>query len=399
MVDIKPGITPNLPAVAEVTPTPWCEAVSQSPPDWTPAGNFVGGTAACLYALQNLDMGGESCLSRASFSPDGREVAVKAGDGLYVISTDGTQVRQLMVPPGYSPVMPPGYYGASEMAWSPQGDYIAYVYNDNGVRKVGVSRSRGTSTDGVWVINPQESTAGPRWTTDGQLLVLSETAGSGQVYTVRVGQMPAEIKPVTSCQNYSMSASTGGQQFWPWGPGFTWTANAYDGYGSDGRLFYTYLPDGRQSYLNPDGVNVGGREGTIYSPGGGPDSCGYPAISQVIWSPSGQYLAYEYTCGRGVRIVVHQIGAGSQWTYAAATRPRWLFDPSGDYLLFTSSKGQHFVAWMSGPNDYKEASSAAEELIGPGSNTLYLSASFIEQQQPDWTAKSRSWAIGQAYGD
>jgi Tol biopolymer transport system component len=166
-----------------------------------------------------------SCSGSMVFSPDGKEVAVAAPEGLYVVSSDGNQVRQLIVPPGYSP--------AGDVTWSPRGEYIAYVYSDNGTIKVGVTRSHGTSAQDLWIINPDGMTDWPRWTTDQRLLV---TSGSSQpldqVYVVWMSQPPV-IELAERCHLYEMAASTSRQQYAPWGPGRSWMGGSSRTYAAD----------------------------------------------------------------------------------------------------------------------------------------------------------------------
>jgi len=70
------------------------------------------------------------------------------------------------------------------------GEYIAYVYNDHGTLKVGVTRSYGTTVNDLWSITPDNTADWPRWTTDQRLLV---TSGSNTVYVVWMSGPPAEI--------------------------------------------------------------------------------------------------------------------------------------------------------------------------------------------------------------
>ncbi len=199
---------------------------SPLPPSWAtgPDHTYVGQTPACEYARINLLT--DFCGGHAVFSPDGSEVAVMALDRLYVINTAGTQVRELIVPPGYSP--------GGDIVWSPQAEYIAYVYNDNGTLKVGVTRRDGTASSDLWVINPEGITDWPRWTTDQRLLV---TSGPVQpienVYAVSLSGPSVEIRPVTRCETYELSTNVERQQYYPWGPGRVWVGGSTAIYPSD----------------------------------------------------------------------------------------------------------------------------------------------------------------------
>lgn len=211
--------TPVPPTPAPPTPAP---APTATP---VPSRLDVGQTGACAAATKLLNLPGGNCSSHAAFSPDGSEVAIMAQDGIYVIARDGGPWRTLIVPPGYSP--------GGDIVWSPWGEYIAYVYNDTGTIKVGVTRSHGTSVNDLWVINPDKTTDWPRWTTDQRLLVTSgPSAANGFVYVVWMSGPPAEIKPANAGDVFEMSASAPGQRYYPWSPGKTWTGSS-PGYESD----------------------------------------------------------------------------------------------------------------------------------------------------------------------
>jgi hypothetical protein len=194
-------------------------------PAWTATGQDVGQSGACAYARENLAV--NSCGSGpAVFSPDGREVAVLSPQGLYVVSVDGKTVRELITPPGYSP--------GGDIVWSPWGEYIAYVYNDNGTLKTGVTRNHGTTPSDLWVINPENTTDWPRWTADQRLLVKSGPSAptANQVYVIWLSQPPT-IESTNRCETYELSASAPHQRYYPWGPGKTWVAGSAQGYETD----------------------------------------------------------------------------------------------------------------------------------------------------------------------
>lgn len=221
-----PTAVPTTPVPTAIPTTPVPTPVPTTPPPTaTPDRLDVGQTGACAAASKMLDLPGGTCSSNAAFSPDGNEVAIMARDGVYVISTEGGAWRELIVPPGYSP--------GGDIVWSPWGEYIAYVYNDNGTLKVGVTRSHGTTPNELWSITPEEKTDWPRWTTDQRLLV---TSGSdyplSTVYVVWMSGPPAEVRPAPTDEVFQLSASGPGQQYYPWKPGKTWTGNK-PGYEAD----------------------------------------------------------------------------------------------------------------------------------------------------------------------
>jgi hypothetical protein len=209
------------PTPIPTTPVPATPVPATPTPMPTPQDQLdVSQTIACDYALKKLDI--SHCSGFAVFSPDGREVAVLAPDGLYVLSTDAKNVRELIVPPGYSQ--------GGDILWSPRGEYIAYVYNDNGTLKVGVTRSHGTTPNDLWSIVPEKTSDWPRWTTDQRLLV---TSGYDHVYVVWLSGPPAEVKSVNSGETFELSASAPGQQYYPWKPGKTWRASSSERYETD----------------------------------------------------------------------------------------------------------------------------------------------------------------------
>ncbi len=222
------GYGPNLAPVAERTDILVGLTVPDSPAvaPWSAGPDFtdVSTTKACSYALSSLGL--SSCSGSMVYKRDGTEVAVMAPSGIYVLNADGSQVRQLITPPGYSP--------GGEIAWSPYGEYIAYTYADSGILKVGVTRYNGTTPNDLWVINPEGTTDWPRWTTDQRLVVTSgQTSFAGNIYVVWMSGPPAEIHPVQKCETYEMTATESRQAYFPWGPGKYWIGGSPQSYESD----------------------------------------------------------------------------------------------------------------------------------------------------------------------
>jgi hypothetical protein len=187
----------------------------------------VENTGACQYAQANLGI--MTCSTSMVYSPEGSEVAVLASDGVYVVSTDGSQVRQIITPPGFAP--------NGTITWSPRGEYIAYAYRDTGAGKslVGVTRRHGTTPSDLWSIAPEGMADWPRWTTD-QRLLLSSGLTTDQLNTVYVAWLsgpPAEIHPANRCERYELAPSAPRQAFMPWGPGRVWVGGSDSPYEHD----------------------------------------------------------------------------------------------------------------------------------------------------------------------
>ena len=207
-------------------------------PDWSPDGTMLVAQSGSQVVQLDLESGTTIVLSTAesfsgfpAWSPDGRYVALSSNGGdnhsppdLWLVSVDsagmprrvpiGGPPRNEMWEKDWAPssdrlvVSVAGaperlfitdtsgrdtaYIGPTDVdarmpAWSPQGDWIAYV--------------RGSSYDGVWLIRPDGSgdhrvvtnAAYPAWSPDGERIAFSRLSGTSvAIWSVKVDDSSLE---------------------------------------------------------------------------------------------------------------------------------------------------------------------------------------------------------------
>jgi hypothetical protein len=154
----------------------------------------------------------------ASYSPDGRLIAMTEGVKLYTFKVDGS-VPQIWLEDG-NELRP-----LNGAVWSPDGQYIALV--------VEFKPPRCSLCRAVAILRPADGeitflegpnglqTDAPRWTQDGRLLVNAHPGepadGVTYVYNVFGEGQPAEGV-------YTLSSSHDGQKWFRWLPGRIWRA-------------------------------------------------------------------------------------------------------------------------------------------------------------------------------
>lgn len=217
----QPAASSLLPATgaAPASPTPAPTPTPTLPPGTPTPGadierRFVEETASYASITGSLLVPPVS----ASYSPDGRLIALTEGVKLYTFKADGS-VPQVWLEDA-AELRPVG--GA---VWSPDGQYIAAV--------VEFKPPRCFLCRGVAILNPDAGeitfldgtddfqTDAPRWTQDGRLLVNAHPGepADGTTYVYNIfgeGQEAAGV--------YTLSSSHDGQKWFPWLPGRVWRA-------------------------------------------------------------------------------------------------------------------------------------------------------------------------------
>ncbi len=197
-----------------LTTAPAAEPASLSPAD-PPAPvsrRFVLDTPGYRHLIRGLLLPTVS----ESFSPDGRALAITERINLYTIPTEGGRRRVLVG------AAADGLTLVSGTVWSPDGQYLAFVFDHLGdcdpCRRVGLVR---LSDGAIIFLEPPPDSAlhKPRWTEDGRLLVTAylddPAAGRAFVYDTTGQGRPAEGR-------YTLSSSHDGQKWFPWQPGRPW---------------------------------------------------------------------------------------------------------------------------------------------------------------------------------
>jgi TolB protein len=206
----------------------------------------------------------------ADISRDGNELAFNHGFVLYTVRGDGTDLR---------PVVPAGR-GASQPAWSPDGQRIAYGAAPSGVQDIWTVDRLGTQEKDLTATLDYSEFA-PDWSPDGTMLVYDrypvDLSTRAQLWTIKAdGSDPRLLlaDPENDLLNPAFS------------PDGSWIAYVRGpGYFTEVRAIH---PDGTDDHpiLQTDG------DIAVYNP---------------AWSPDGQSLVFSY----GLNIAtIHADGTG-----------------------------------------------------------------------------------------
>jgi dipeptidyl aminopeptidase/acylaminoacyl peptidase len=134
-----------------------------------------------LMSLEGQDLGPVPGLPRGardvSVSRDGRMIAFSDDGAIYAIGVDGSGLRK---------IAEPRHYLATAPSWSPDGSRIAF-WGGAGAHLVTV-RADGTDLQrlGFGTLSGGPSVAYPRWSPDGQEIVLGEVTSGSVPWTVGV---------------------------------------------------------------------------------------------------------------------------------------------------------------------------------------------------------------------
>ena len=148
-------------------------------PDWSPDGSRIVWTYAGqpgIIVVRNLEGGTEQQLTYGQFSswsPDGAWIAYMYQDDIYVISASGGSTYRLTTNPGRD-MLPD---------WSPNGSWIAFTSNRSGNNDIWVMDSRGESF-GLWQITDHSGDdQAPSWSPDGKKIVFqSDRSGNRDIW-------------------------------------------------------------------------------------------------------------------------------------------------------------------------------------------------------------------------
>lgn len=263
-----------------------------------------------------------------AFSPDGGHIAVTRVDwsGIWILSPEGTDVRQLTADPGA------GY----RFTWSPDGRYIAYRAEElvNGKRYFAIRVVSVDDRSTVEIAGLERFLGTPRWTPDGCVIFQADREGSlGQVRVVsdidsgpeqRMAHLVAIASPeleIWVCdaesERRTVVSNPGERCFDPV------LSPAGD------RICYSVLSDGGS-------IAVAGVDGSERV------NLGYG--SNPSWSPDGRHLVYEVTQDDGMVITGSELSIvavdgleRTQLTDTPDVVERWpSWSPDGQRIAFSA---------------------------------------------------------------
>lgn len=273
---------------------------------------MVGGHHAQLFTSLGV-------FGLPDLSPDGKQLAVGAQDGVYVLPPSGGRPHRIIRSPTRCD---PGEMAVGPTSWSPTGDGVAYgvFLNTDAIPPCAQSET------GVWVDTP--ATNGPRRLTTGDLASGSfswSPDGKEGIVSADLGSQPVVA---------AVDIGTGN--------GHVLIQSAYQGSANPvtGRLTYETEP------AKAGGVSTvwvadssGGNRTSVAST--------HSWVDWLSWSPDGRLVAYQ-TYSRGTKKHPH------------LTTKLWIVDPTNaEPRLLVSSKGK-----LDGPV-WSPTSTAIAYLGGP----------------------------------
>ena len=265
-------------------------------------------------------------------------------DAVYVVNVDGSGLARLTNVGSYKP------------AWSPDGQYIAFIWRDTNVymMKADGNGSPISLSDFGNIDDP------PSWSPDGQQLVFSSYtgAGDGSLYLVDIGNV---LKGVKNKEPMRLNAIGIDAQDPVWSP--------------DGRqiaLFY------REEYHEPFKVVVLNIT-TPQNPKPG-DWIDLGEGTQPAWSPDSQHLVFVSWSKDDYRgLYVANLDAGGQTRLTEKTfdvTPTW--SPDGKHIAFVSNRDDNYEIYV---------------MNADGSQQTRLTNDPAEDTSPAWSPDSEQIAF------
>ena len=178
LVNVKTG------ALSRLTDCASGKACADASAEWSPGGQaivfsrWVKGQVASIYTMRpdgtHLKLiAAVAGAQDPQWSPDGREIAFQANNGIYTVNADGTQVTQIAAAGGL----------AGEPAWSPDGTKLLYVkssLNPDGVEVTQLWTINANGSDNRRIyqgLSPGGRWPLPFWSPDGKQIAVAPNDG------------------------------------------------------------------------------------------------------------------------------------------------------------------------------------------------------------------------------
>lgn len=352
-------------------------------PAWSPDGSAIAFTRGSnIYLMDAEGIHATNITSdpenppgaqfEPTWSPDGEHIAFvgRGGDDdLYVMRSDGADVRLLFSGPGYQ----------SELAWSPSGSTIAFA---NVTEESGTDVGRFTLIDQTGTVVGRLSglppmAQAPTWSPDGRLIAfMANVAGSEREAIYLMNADGTDIRPVPGLP---MNAS-----FPAWQPipveQPTPTASPTP-------------PVAVPKANGPIYFRIGERDGSTRIEAVEPDGTGRRVvfdgeplrITQIAWSPDGSRIAYRdpIAAERGIYVANPDGSAPVRLTDGANDAwPSW--SPNGSKILFSSSRYDPSIEGCEPGVDFR-CPTDIYVMDADGSGVVRLTDDQAPEYQPVWS--------------
>ncbi len=337
VVALVPSDTPTATLTEEALPSPTAEPTETLVPEPTP-------TPTIEPTSTPLPIGGGGLIAFSSDRGEGANLQIWAMD------PDGSNPHQLTFGPG----------NKTQPRWSPDGNRIAYVSDDNGNEEIYIMNVDGSQL--VNVTNHQSDDFDPAWSPDGRTLAFT---------TKRVNDLEQVFLMDLSCP--SLEEECVGSN--PRNLTVGYAVEFSSVWGPEG----VSMPDWMPSQPIAVVASINGAPGRLFfraSGGGDPDWYDVQdeliGVDHIDWSPDGQFMIFTWKQPGQFEIYALPIAdRGRNWiklTSSLGNREP-TFSPDGQFIALTSTRDQNFEI-------YRMSVSGADQ--------VNLTNNSARDMNPDW---------------
>ena len=259
-------------------------------------------------------------------SPDGKTLVIEAVGHLYTLDANGGEAEQITKGMSFN----------SQPAWSPNGDWIAFISDRRGTEELWIMKPDGSKPRRISSGSDESELASPTWAPDSSHIVVSETTWPQRTFALKAyhldgGSGVAITRATSGDTRYSDRWNALGAQYSPDGE-FLYYAGKYGGFGYDLRfpiwqIYRREMKSGDQDMLTS---SVG--------------SAFRPAIS-----PDGRLLVYGTRNDSRTQLRMRDLRTGvdsvlvsevtrdeQESRFTRDLLPGYTFTPDGNKVIFTA---------------------------------------------------------------